>query len=133
VNLALDASALVALLRNELGAETVQQLILDPANVSYVHAINLCEVYYDSLRVSGEKAALALLSDVDALGIVVSEEMDAAFWQDAGRHKADMKLPLGDCFLLAMAGRIGGEVVTADRGDLEPVAALGKFPIRFIR
>lgn len=133
MNLALDASALVALLRDELGADVVQQLVLDPANVCYVHAVNLCEVYYDSIRVSGEEAADAILSDVGVLGIIVSEEMDAAFWQDAGRHKADMKLPLGDCFLLAMASRVGGEVVTADRGDLEPVAALGKFPIRFIR
>lgn len=133
MNLVLDASALVALLRNELGAEIVQQLILDPASVSYVHAVNLCEVYYDSLRVSGEEAALALLSDVDALGVIVSEEMDAAFWQEAGRYKAGMKLPLGDCFLLAMANRVSGRVVTADRRDLEPVEAATGIPVTFIR
>ena len=133
MNLALDASAIIAFLSDERGADVVEHLIVDPANVCYVHAVNLCEVYYDSLRVGGEEAAQAMLSDVDALGVVVSEEMDAAFWQEAGRHKAYLRLPLGDCFLLAMASRVSGQAVTADRKDLEPVEAAGKFQITFIR
>ena len=133
MNLALDASAIIAFLSDEHGADVVEQLIVDPANVCYVHAVNLCEVYYDSLRVGGEEAAHESLSTLAGLGLVVSEEMDAAFWQEAGRHKAYLKLPLGDCFLLAMASRIQGQAVTADRKDLEPIEADGKFPIRFIR
>jgi ribonuclease VapC len=133
MNLALDASAVIALLRSEPGAEVVEQLILDSANVSYMHAINACEVYYDALLVGNEEEAEAILRDIKSWGVIVSEEMDEALWLESARNKAYLRLPLGDCFLLAMAGRIGGEVVTADRGDLEPVAALGKFPIRFIR
>lgn len=133
MNLALDASAVIAFLAKETGADFVEQLIVDPANVCYVHAVNLCEVYYDYLRVDGEEAAQAMLLDVDALRIIVSEDMDAAFWQDAGRYKVGMKLPLGDCFLLAMANRVSGSVVTADRRDLEPVEAATGIPVTFIR
>ena len=133
MNLALDASAIIAFLSDEHGAAVVDQMIVNPANVCYVHAVNLCEVYYDSLRVDGEEGAQAALSTLAGLGIIVSEDMDAAFWQEAGRYKAGMKLPLGDCFLLAMANRVSGRVVTADRRDLEPVEAATGIPVTFIR
>jgi len=133
MNLALDSSALIAFLKDEPGAEVVERLLLDSANTCYVHAINLCEVFYDFLRRGGEQTAQAVLSDLAASRIVVSEEMDSELWQEAGRNKAHMRLPLGDCFLLAMTSRIGGQAVTADRGDLEPVEADVKYPIRFIR
>jgi PIN domain nuclease of toxin-antitoxin system len=133
VNLAMDSSALIAFLKDEPGAEVVERLLLDSANTCYVHAVNLCEVYYDFLRRGGEETAQAVLSNVAAMGIVLSEEMDKDMWQQAGRHKAYLKLPLGDCFLLAMTSRIQGQAVTADRKDLEPIEADGKFPIRFIR
>lgn len=133
MNLAMDSSALIAFLKDEPGAEIVERLLLDSTNTCYVHAVNLCEVYYDFLRRGGEEMAQGVLSTIAGFGLIFSEEMDKDIWQEAGRHKAYMKLPLGDCFLLAMAGRIDGQAVTADRGDLEPVAALGKFPIRFIR
>ena len=133
MNLALDSSAIIALLKDEPGADVVERLLLDSDNVCYAHAVNLCEVYYDFLRMGGEDVAQAALSTLAGLGIVFSEEMDKDVWQEAGRHKAQLKLPLGDCFLLAMASRIGGEAVTADRKDFEPVAAGGKLSVRFIR
>lgn len=133
MNLALDASAIIAFLSGEHGADVVERLMADPKNVSYIHAVNLCEVYYDSLRVKGEAAAQAALSTLQGFGLIVSEDMDAAFWQDAGRYKVGMKLPLGDCFLLAMANRVSGSVVTADRRDFEPVEAATGIPVTFIR
>lgn len=42
----LDASALISFLRDEPGAEAVQNL-LSLAQTCYVYALNLCEVYYD--------------------------------------------------------------------------------------
>lgn len=46
----LDACALLAFLGNEPGAHVIKSLLTDTSNVCMVHAINLCEVYYDLLR-----------------------------------------------------------------------------------
>jgi uncharacterized protein with PIN domain len=41
-----DASALIAFLRDEPGAEVVESALSVPEKC-YAHALNLCEVYYD--------------------------------------------------------------------------------------
>jgi hypothetical protein len=43
----LDACALIAYLRGEPGSDVIEALLLDPDVPSLIHAINLCEVYYD--------------------------------------------------------------------------------------
>jgi PIN domain nuclease of toxin-antitoxin system len=43
----LDSHALIAFLRDEPGAEVVQSLLDRNPGSNYVHALNLCEVYYD--------------------------------------------------------------------------------------
>ena len=47
----IDACAPIAFLRDEPGAEAVQN-ILNLPQTCYVHALNLCEVYYDFWRAS---------------------------------------------------------------------------------
>lgn len=59
----LDACAIIAFLRNEAGADIIEELLLEPNNDCFVHAINLCEVYYDFLRVSGELVAKSAIHD----------------------------------------------------------------------
>ena len=59
--------------------------------------------------------------------------MDEELWQDAGRLKADYRrISIADCFCAALANRIGGEVITADR-EYEPLKNDGECKIRFIR
>ncbi len=55
----LGASAIIAYLRGEPGAEIVSASLIDPANECLVHAVNLCEVYYDFYRASCEEVARA--------------------------------------------------------------------------
>ena len=43
----LDACAMIAFLRGEAGAEVVAEILRDPGDQCFAHAINLCEVYYD--------------------------------------------------------------------------------------
>ena len=40
----LDASAMIAFLRDEPGAEIVAEVFVDPESHCYAHALNLCEV-----------------------------------------------------------------------------------------
>ena len=41
----LDSSAVLAFLRDEQGANTVDGLFLDARNSCHIHALNLCEVF----------------------------------------------------------------------------------------
>jgi hypothetical protein len=60
--------------------------------------------------------------------------MDLAFWQRAGRLKADVKrVSVADCFGLALSAVPEAEFVTADRHELEPLAYVPSYRIRFIR
>jgi PIN domain nuclease of toxin-antitoxin system len=47
---ALDASAMLALARNEPGADVVMAALLDPTELCYAHSVNLCEVFYTLAR-----------------------------------------------------------------------------------
>lgn len=50
LNLRFDACALLAFLGREPGATVIDGLLVDKGNLCLVHAINLCEVYYDIVR-----------------------------------------------------------------------------------
>jgi PIN domain nuclease of toxin-antitoxin system len=129
-----DASALIAYVRRETGWELVANLLMDPNNTCYAHALNLCQVDYDHYRVAGEATAQAEISDLEAVGLIFRTDLDPAFWQQAGRHKARYRrVSIADCSCIALAQRVNGEVVTADRHEIGALAPLGLCPIRFIR
>jgi len=58
VILDLDASAMIAFLRDELGAQVVAEALLDPDSQCHAHALNLCEVFYDLHRAAGRDEEL---------------------------------------------------------------------------
>lgn len=45
----LDANAMITLLNGEPGADEVERLLLEPGAIAAAHAVNVCEVFYDSL------------------------------------------------------------------------------------
>jgi predicted nucleic acid-binding protein len=98
-----------------------------------IHAVNLCEVFYDFLDRSDEDAAAAAIETIRSIGAIVREDMDEAFWQQAGRFKVRFRLPLADAFALSLADRFGTERVTSDRGHFEQVAQAGACRVVFIR
>jgi predicted nucleic acid-binding protein len=127
-----DASALIAFLRDELGAEVVQNLFnLQP---KYVHALNLCEVYYDFWRAASQTAAESAIIDLLALGIEERDDMDPKFWRKVGEIKAIYRrVSLADCCALALANRLGATLVSADRHEFEPLLAAGICRVELIR
>ena len=72
----LDACATIAYLRGEPGKERVAAALLDDDTTCRMHAVNVCEVFYDTLRASGETAADNVLADLAAVGIQTAAEMD---------------------------------------------------------
>lgn len=130
----LDSSAMIALANNELGADVVAALLDDPQHECYAHALNLCEVFYDTIRRSNEGQALKLITELFSLGVIECRDLDAAFWQEVGRLKAlHRRVSLADCCALALTLRLSGELVTADHHELDPLAAAGLCPIQFFR
>jgi PIN domain nuclease of toxin-antitoxin system len=129
----LDASALISFLRDEPGAEAVQNL-LSIANNCYVHALNLCEVYYDFWRASSQEAAESAITDLIVLGVAERNDMDSEFWRKVGHLKAVYRrVSLADCCALALANRLGANLVSADRHEFEPLLAAGICQIELIR
>lgn len=130
----MDACALNAYLRGEPGEDVVEDILLDSDNVNLVHAVNLCEVYYDTLRDSDLTTAEQAVERIYGWGIVLRPDMDPAFWQLVGRLKVDPgKLSLADCFALALAITTGATLVTSDHHEFDPIVPLGLCPILFIR
>lgn len=129
-----DACAIVALLQGEPGAEEVVTLLEKDENRCRIHALNVCEVFYDGLRRGS-------LSDADSLdrlltqsGFEIETELPLALWETAGRLKAELRrVSLADCFAVALTLRHQGTLVTSDHHELDPLAASQVCPIQFIR
>ena len=109
-------------------------LLADATCPRLVHSLNLCEVFYDSVRRVGEVAALAEIDDLLALGLVECPDMSREAWTTAGRVKAFHKrVSLADCFAIALASSRGAALVTTERAELEPFGEAGIFRICFLR
>lgn len=129
-----DASALIALIQDEPGADLVEALLGSGIDTCLVHAVNLCEAYYDFVRASDVGRADELIAGLMDTGLVVREDMDAAFWQRAGLYKANVKrVSLADCFCMALADRLDAEIVTADHHEFDTIAEQGLCRVTFIR
>lgn len=134
MNLVFDASALIAFLQDETGAEMVEILLLDKANICHVHAINLCEVFYDILRRDDESIAQQVIQELLSMGLNLHGDFDQPFWQQAGRYKAELRrVSLADCFCITLAQRLDGTVVTTDHHEFDTITEQNIIPVKFIR
>ena len=129
----LDAYAMIAFLRKELGSIVVEEILLDKNNRCYAHAINLCEVYYDFWRVGGRVAAEQAIEDLLVLGIVERNDFNRFFWKEVGKIKANNKASLADCIAVVLANRLGGTVLTSDHHEFDKLAQNKVCSIQFIR
>lgn len=129
----LDSSAMIAYLRQEEGAPIVRQAIIDPNNICYAHAINLCEVYYDAIRVGGLTEAESFYDDLLLLELVERDDCDTNFWKEVARLKATHKASLADFCGIVLTNRLNGTFLTADHHELDKIAQDNICSIEFIR
>lgn len=96
--------------------------------------MNLCEVYYDFCRSSGEEIARSAINDLLALGVVERSDISPFFWREMGLLKAmHRRVSLANCAALVLASNLGATLVTADRHELEPLSAFSIRELAFIR
>jgi len=114
-NIVLDASAILAILYEEPGAERVSSLLNHEDTVPLMSSVNLCEAYTRLLRDGmAEDEAWKLLADLK-LTIVPFEEMDAFRGGQLYKRTALLGLSLGDRACMALAVSKNATVCTADR------------------
>ena len=128
----LDASALLAHLRDEPGADVVAEAIATGAVIS---TVNLAEVFsrvadrgVDPAKLAAELTQSGLLD-----GAITVEPFTAADAIDAGRLRPltrDAGLSLGDRACLALARRLDAPALTADTDWQEVAHGVELHPIR---
>jgi PIN domain nuclease of toxin-antitoxin system len=134
MNYVLDACALIAYLRKEEGGDIVRDILLDPKKKCFIHALNLCEVYYDFARASSADIADEVTQIISEIGIQIVQDMDEELWQNAGILKATIKrISLADTFAVALALRLNAFLVTSDHAEFNKVAKEKICKVLFIR
>lgn len=114
----LDASALLAYLRSEPGAEAVQRLL---GTDTVIGAVNLAEVVSKLVEAGWSEQSIRDTFGATQAQPVAFEREDAyvtGLLRERTRHRG---LSLGDRACLALALRLGAPALTADRswGDLD--------------
>jgi predicted nucleic acid-binding protein len=120
----IDACALIALINQEPGHEVVLDILKKAENGSAtvcIHAVNLCEVYYDCLRSSGAKVANALLKTVETMPLTIVDLIEMWLLKEAGKIKVAEKVSLADAFAVALSITTKSRLVTSDHHEFEPL------------
>ena len=134
MNYVLDACALIAYLRREEGGDVARDLLLDPKKKFSVHALNLCEIYYDFVRTANTGIAENAIEIICEIGIHCVADMDEELWKNAGNLKASLKrISLADTFAISLAQRLHAVHVTSDHKEFDKVAKEKICKILFIR
>ncbi|MCW5961380.1 MAG: PIN domain-containing protein [Pyrinomonadaceae bacterium] len=129
-----DACALIALADDEEGADILENYLADVNNQCFVHSLNLCEVYYHAHRNGTENEAQNLIKDFLEIGLIERNDLDTAFWQEAGNIKAiHKKVSLADCCAIALAKRLDATLITSDHHELDELADKGVCKVSFFR
>ena len=130
----LDACAVIALFKGEEGAKVVESYLSGIQYDCMIHNLNLCEVYYEFLRVSGKSLVDSIVNDLRAADVTFRADLTETFWKEVGGYKASIKrISLADCCALTLASQESGILVTSDRHEFEPIATLDICQIVFIR
>lgn len=112
----LDTYAVLALLEDEPGAETVAGILAEPQNAGKVliSLISLGETYYILLRRRGRTAANELVQETFADEAVTVVGLAWERVKRAAEIKSEGGLSYADSFVLALAAEVQGPIVTGD-------------------
>jgi predicted nucleic acid-binding protein len=120
----LDACALLALLRDESGADVVADII-NAANNGEIdlsmHKANLLEVYYDIYRSVGKEKADEVMAEIKGRPIIILSDISDAIFEEAGRLKASYKVSFADTFALATASVTDAALLTTDHHEMDAI------------
>ncbi len=117
----LDSSALLALIEDEPGAETVERVIRTSRVILPV--VVLMEVFYILRQERGEGDAYRLYAHCREIADELISELDEPTVLQAGRFKADYEVSLADAWIAAVA-RLRDAVLVHKDPELEALEGL---------
>lgn len=132
----LDASALIAFLNDEAGANKVEGILRKAKadnGVIYMNKINLLEVYYGVYRDDGKKKAEETITKILELPVVIISEMKDDVFKEAGRLKATYKISLADSIAIAETKTRKARLLTADHHEFDHLDSKGEANFYWIR
>jgi predicted nucleic acid-binding protein len=132
----LEACALIALIMDEAGSDTVSNVINSAYKGEtdvFLNKLNLLEVYYGDYRAHGKTAADTMLGKVKKLPISIKDAIGDAVFLEAGRLKATYKISIADAVALAETSISEGTLVTADHHEMDIIDKNEKIRFLWIR
>lgn len=128
----LDARAIIAYLRNENGADFVEDLL--KYEVCMVHVVNLCEFYYDCFLLGeNDDIACEFVEELESVGLILRDDIDREFWKTMASYiarirQSSLRVSLADCFAISLSDREKAILVTSDHHEFEPIVEKGFLP-----
>jgi len=132
----LDASALIAFLGDERGAEKVEEILRKAGENKiflYMNKINVLEVYYGVYREDGKKKAEETLLKIQGLPIKITDILSGDIFKEAGRFKAKYKISLADSIAIADAKTKDAFLITADHHEFDIIDRKREAELYWIR
>jgi len=130
----LDACSLLAIFNGEPGAQKVIEL-LDKAKTGtiqlFMTIIQLLEVYYDRIYITGEKIARVRIEHILAEPITIIETISYPVMFEAGRFKTSYSISLADSIVAAATKNLGAMLVTKDN-EFKAAEEAGEFSILWL-
>jgi len=132
----LDACAVVALLKDEDGADIVEG-ILEAANAKkvevYMNTLNLFEVFYGVRREEGLAKAEAVYNMVLKLPITILDGIADDVFLEASRLKSSYRMSLADSIALGEASVLDAALITSDHHEFDAIKRDEGIKIKWIR
>jgi PIN domain nuclease of toxin-antitoxin system len=128
-----DACALIAFLQNETGGDKLRELFKIPQNEFFMHSINLTEVYYDAVYVSGEEKAQELFEKIAELPITILWDLNISLIKLVGKYKTSYKISFADSFVLALADKEKAIVISTDHHEFDMIEKTGNLSFYWLR
>lgn len=132
----LDACALIALLKNEDGADKVENILIQAKEKSctvFMSKYNLLEVYYGFYKADGEAVADKRIQAVKSSPITIIDTFSDEVFKHAGRLKASYKISLADSIVLAEGIDKNATVVSSDHHEFDAVEKTESIVFMWIR
>ena len=114
-----DACSLIAYLRGEKGSDKFCSLLKNTNNKFLMHSVNLGEVYYILLRISGIEKSKEFFEDVTKLPIDIIWTLNIPFIELVGKYKTSYRISYADAFALALAEQSNAKVVSTDHHEFD--------------
>jgi predicted nucleic acid-binding protein len=108
-----DASAMLAYIYDEPGADRVEAILKDKDAVVYLNAATLGEVFYDIMQEEGKEAALEALARIRNIGVKIVP-LDETLALSTAALKGSSGIPYVDGMAAATALEYKATLVAAD-------------------